>query len=56
MDTAQVFIFYAGWIFFTAWGMVLAAASAIAFGRDIVPAARPANVEKERPGANSFES
>jgi hypothetical protein len=56
MDTAQVFIFYAGWIFFTAWGMVLAAVSAIAFGRDIVPAARPANVEKERPGTGTFES
>ena len=48
MDTAQVFIFYAGWIFFTAWGMVLAAVSAIAFGRDIVPAARPANAEEDR--------
>jgi hypothetical protein len=55
MDTAQVFIFYAGWIFFTAWGMVLAAVSAIAFGRDIVPAARPTNTEKDRPSASSLK-
>ena len=34
MDLAQV-IFYAGWIFFAAWGMALAALSVIAFGRDI---------------------
>jgi hypothetical protein len=56
MDTAQVFIFYAGWIFFTAWGMVLAAVSAIAFGRDIVPAARPARIEKDNPTANTLKS
>jgi hypothetical protein len=37
MDLAQAFIFYAGWFFFTAWGMVLAAVSLIAFGRDILP-------------------
>ena len=37
MDMAQVFIFDAGWIFFAAWGMVLAAVSVIAFGRDILP-------------------
>jgi hypothetical protein len=35
MDLAQAFIFDAGWFFFAAWGMVLAAVSVIAFGRDI---------------------
>jgi hypothetical protein len=49
MDMAQAFIFYAGWFFFTAWGMVLAAVSAIAFGRDILPMMRRAAVEKDRP-------
>jgi hypothetical protein len=47
MDLAQAFIFYAGWFFFTAWGMVLAAVSAIAFGRDILPIVHRASVEKE---------
>jgi hypothetical protein len=56
MDTAQVFVFYAGWVFFTAWGMVLAAVSAIAFGRDIVPATPPAKAEKERTSANGLKS
>jgi hypothetical protein len=39
MDLAQVFIFIfdLGWVFFVAWGMVLAAVSAIAFGRDLLP-------------------
>jgi hypothetical protein len=37
MDLAQVFIFDLGWVFFTAWGMVLAALSVVAFGRDILP-------------------
>lgn len=37
MDLAQVFIFVAGWIFFAAWGVVLAAVSIIAFGRDLTP-------------------
>jgi hypothetical protein len=49
MDLAQVFIFAVGWIFFAAWGMVLAAVSVIAFGRDILPIAQRASVEKERP-------
>jgi hypothetical protein len=47
MDLTQVFIFYVGWIFFAAWGMVLAAVSVIAFGRDILPMAQPATVENE---------
>ncbi len=38
MDLEQVFIFDVGWFFFVAWGLVLAAISVIAFGRDILPA------------------
>jgi hypothetical protein len=38
MDLEQVFIFDVGWLFFAAWGLVLAAVSVIAFGRDILPA------------------
>ncbi len=37
MDLAQVFIFDLGWVFFAAWGTVLVAVSAIAFGRDLLP-------------------
>ncbi|MFZ1050405.1 MAG: hypothetical protein WBP65_15845 [Candidatus Sulfotelmatobacter sp.] len=37
MDMDQVLIFDVGWLFFTAWGLVLAAVSVIAFGRDILP-------------------
>jgi hypothetical protein len=36
MDLAQGYIFDASWIFFAGWGVVLAAVSAIAFGRDII--------------------
>jgi len=36
MDLAQILIFDLGWIFFAAWGVVLAAVSAIAFGSDLV--------------------
>lgn len=35
MDLAQAFIFTVGWVFFAAWGTVLAALSAVTFGRDI---------------------
>jgi hypothetical protein len=35
MDLAQAFILDAGWIFFAAWGTVLAAVSLVAFGSDI---------------------
>jgi hypothetical protein len=37
MDMAQAFVFDVGWAFFAAWGMVLAAISVIAFGRDLFP-------------------
>lgn len=36
MDTAQALVFDVGWAFFAAWGVVLAAASVIAFGRDFL--------------------
>jgi hypothetical protein len=36
MELVDGFIFDAGWIFFAAWGMILAAVSAIAFGRDLL--------------------
>jgi hypothetical protein len=52
MDLAQAFILYAEWIFFAAWGMVLAALSAIAFGRDILTFAERTTGEKERPWAD----
>jgi hypothetical protein len=48
MDMVEVFIFDIGWIFFAAWGMALAALSVIAFGRDILPAAQPVTVRRER--------
>jgi hypothetical protein len=37
MDLPQSFIFDLGWVFFAAWAMVLAAVSALAFGRDLFP-------------------
>jgi hypothetical protein len=41
MDMAQAFVFDAGWIFFAAWGMILAAVSVIAFGRDLFKVNQP---------------
>ena len=37
MDIVQAFVLDLGWIFFIAWGTVLAAVGAIAFGRDLFP-------------------
>jgi hypothetical protein len=51
MDLAQILISYAEWIFFTAWGMVLAAVSVIAFRRDF-RAFTERTGEKERPWAD----
>ena len=48
IDQAQVFIFDIGWAFFAAWGMVLAAVSVIAFGRDLLPLTQQATREQER--------
>ncbi|MFZ0817793.1 MAG: hypothetical protein WAM78_19870 [Candidatus Sulfotelmatobacter sp.] len=47
MDMAQVFVFDVGWAFFAAWGMVLAAVSIIAFGRDLLPFAQQSTREQE---------
>jgi hypothetical protein len=49
MDLAQVFIFDLGWLFFAAWGTVLAAVSVVAFGRDIFASASQENGEKKAP-------
>jgi hypothetical protein len=51
MDMVPVFIFEAGWIFFTAWAMALAALSVIAFGRDILPEAQSASARKKHLGS-----
>jgi hypothetical protein len=48
MDMVPVFIFYAGWIFFAAWGMALAAVSVIAFGRDIRAVSERTASERKR--------
>jgi len=48
MDMAQTFIFYGEWIFFIAWGALLATVSVVAFGNDMVPSAQRATAEKER--------
>jgi hypothetical protein len=42
MDLAQLLISYAEWIFFIAWGALLAAVSVITFARDILPVAQRA--------------
>jgi hypothetical protein len=39
--TADSFLFDAGWVFFLAWIMVIAAVSAAAFGRDFFPSPTP---------------
>jgi len=48
MDLAEVLIFDLGWIFFSAWAMVLAAVGAIAFGRDLFPPFPQRGREPER--------
>jgi hypothetical protein len=51
MDLVPVFIFDAGWIFFAAWGMALAALSVVAFGRDILPEEQRATARKKHLGS-----
>jgi hypothetical protein len=41
MDSAQIFVFDLGWLFFAAWGTILTALSVVAFGHDIVAATQP---------------
>jgi hypothetical protein len=50
MDMVPVFIFDAGWFFFAAWGMALAALSVIAFGRDIRAVGRAQKSQRNREG------
>jgi hypothetical protein len=49
MDLAQVFIFDLGWLFFAAWGTVLAAVGVVAFGRDLFASTSQKNGEKKVP-------
>lgn len=49
MELAQALIVYVEWIFFTAWGMILAAVSVVAFGKDMLPTARREAIEKDNP-------
>jgi hypothetical protein len=48
MELTQSLIFDLGWCFFAAWTMVLAAVSAVAFGRDIFPLASRATSQAKR--------
>ncbi|HEV3305424.1 MAG TPA: hypothetical protein VGZ91_03210 [Candidatus Sulfotelmatobacter sp.] len=48
MDLAQKLIFDLGWIFFAAWGTVLVALSAIAFGRDLFPSTQQTDRNPEQ--------
>jgi hypothetical protein len=48
MDMAQVFIIDLGWVFFIAWGTVLAAVSAVAFGRELLPFISPPSRKPEQ--------
>jgi hypothetical protein len=47
MDIVQAFVLDLGWIFFIAWGTVLAAVGAIAFGRDLFPSTSRPRYEPE---------
>ena len=48
MDLPEILIIDLGWIFFAAWGIVLATVSAIAFGRDLLPFTTRMRREPER--------
>ena len=50
MDFAQIFIFDAGWIFFSCWSLVLAALSVIAFKQDILPLDEPPQSKRRQFG------
>lgn len=47
IDLAQGFILDVGWVFFAAWGMVLAAISVIAFGRDLLSVTEQTSRDRE---------
>jgi hypothetical protein len=54
MDLSQALIFDLGWVFFAAWGIVLAAVSAIAFGRELLPPFPGRSGEPEGSAHNAF--
>jgi len=56
MELAQIFIVYAEWIFFTAWGTAVAALAAVAFGRDVVAPAdgKPSTGNPKLPATSSL--
>jgi hypothetical protein len=45
MEVTETILLDAGWFFFAAWGMVLMAVSVVAFGRDLLGIADPADQE-----------
>jgi len=50
MDSAQMFVFDLGWLFFAAWGTILVALGVLAFGRDLLlPFEAPCTPKAERP-------
>lgn len=48
MKFSPSLIFALGWIFFAAWGLVLATASWIAFRQDLIPLIEGSNSQPER--------
>jgi hypothetical protein len=48
MDSAQMFVFDLGWLFFAAWGTILTALGVVAFGHDIVAATDREDSTRER--------
>lgn len=50
MEMAEALIFDASWLFFLAWGIVLAAVGIIAFGQDILGFSTPETGDKSHQG------
>jgi hypothetical protein len=48
MEMTETIILDAGWLFFAAWAMVLAAVSVIAFGREILGIHRETDVHGQQ--------
>lgn len=48
MELSEVYIIDAGWIFLTAWGVILLGISLMAFGRDLLPSAKQDRSELRR--------
>ncbi len=47
MEMAEALIFDAGWLFFAAWGIVLAAVGIVAFGQDLLKIDLPSSGENK---------